>query len=112
MLQFTRTTISKEGVDTVGDYTYNLSINIQDNILTSILCQVSKNVLVDTQSTESIEPQKVEQTIQVGVMQLANGQLSSQINQDEDTITHLMKMSEYMSEIKKDLENVVKSTKK
>lgn len=99
MLEITKTTVSKNGYEVVGDYTYNLSISIEDNLLNTILCQISKNVLVDTQNPEGTEPQKVEQNIQVGIIQLANGQISTQINSDEDSITHLMKFTEYLKKL-------------
>lgn len=99
MLEITKTSISKNGYEVVGDYTYNLSVSIEETVLSSVLCQISKKVLVDTQAPEGTESQKVEQNIQVGVIQLANGQISTQINSDEDSITHLMKFSEYLKEL-------------
>lgn len=99
MLEITKTTVNKNGYEIVGDYTYNLSVSIEENVLSSVVCQISKKVLVDMQAPEGAESQKVEQNIQVGVIQLANGQVSTQINSDEDSITHLMKFSEYLKEL-------------
>lgn len=113
MFEITNTVINKSGHEVVEDYTYNLSISINENVLHSVSCQISKKVLVDMQVPEGVTPQKAEHTIQVGAIQFANGQLSSQINFDEDSITHLAKFSEYMKEIKAGLPNPdVKTLKK
>lgn len=98
MVNYSKTTINKEGTLQSGDVTYNVQSTVINNTLSRLYCGISKKAMVDMPDGRGGQA-PVAQTIPVGYIVLENGKKISEISDGEDDIPHLTKFKEILDEV-------------
>lgn len=98
MVNFTKTTLQKEGILQDGDITYSISLTAVNNELTRLYCGITKKTVV--QATDAAgNSQPVEQPISIGHITLDHGRTITEANPGESILPHLTKFQEILDEV-------------
>ena len=98
MVNFTQTTLQKEGTLESGDVTYKVSVTAVNNELTRLYCGITKKTVVQ-QPDGNGGQNPVEQIIDIGYITLDHGRQMTEVAQGENIIPHLSKFQEILDEV-------------
>lgn len=84
-VNYSTTTVNKEGTFVEGDLTYNVNITIVNNELQRLACSIAK--IQDTQATH------------IGTITMEYGRQITEIVQGENLIPHLTKFQAILDEV-------------
>lgn len=93
-VNFTQTTLQKEGTLQVDDVAYNISATAINGNLTRLYCGITKKVTVQQKGQAPVE-----QPISIGYIVLEHGRQVTEATQGEDITPHLAKFQEILAEV-------------
>lgn len=97
-IEFSQTTLNKEGILQDGNVTYSVNATAINNELTRLHCAISKRVekqYPDGNGGQTI----VEEPQQIGHITLEYGRQVTELTQGEDLLPHLIKFNEILDEV-------------
>lgn len=111
MVNYSTTTIQKEGTLRVENIIYNVSVTAVNNNLARLSCGITK-VETKAQPDGNGGTTTFDETTSVGHITLEHGRQVAEVNQSEDLIPHLTKFKEILDEVLgKEPETTRKTTK-
>lgn len=98
MVNYSKTTIQREGTLVEGDVTYNVNITAINDELTRLHCGITKKVIVNQPDGNGGQI-PIEEPQHIGHITLEYGRQITEIIQGENLIPHLTKFQEILDEV-------------
>jgi hypothetical protein len=98
MVNYTTTTLNKQGTLTDGDVTYNVNVTAVNNELTRLNCSISKKIVKKYPDGNGGYVENQEDTY-IGNITLEHGRKVIEIIQDESIIQHLTTFQGILDEV-------------
>jgi hypothetical protein len=116
MVNFTKTTLQKEGILQDGNVTYNVNVTAINNELTRLFCGITKKAVVQQQDATGGQT-SVEENQLIGHIILEYGRQVAEIVQSEDLVPHLENFQGILDEVLgkeavPEIQTATKTTKK
>lgn len=97
-INFSTTTLQKEGILQDGDVTYSVNVTAVNNELTRLHCGITKKMVVQQPDSNGGQI-PVEENHPIGHVTLEHGRKVIEIPQSEDVIPYITKFQEILDEV-------------
>jgi hypothetical protein len=98
MVNYTTTTLNKQGAMVKGDVTYNVNVTAVNNELTRFNCSISKKIVKQYPNGNGGFVDNPEE-VNVGNITLEHGRQIIEISQEENVIPHLTVFQQILDEV-------------